>query len=148
MLTNQRSIIIFVLILLFCSLLSLKAQNVEVIFKGIRSTKGKIVLAIFIDNESFRKEEPYIRKVFDKNEVLNGEMIVKFNLDPGIYGFSLLDDENNDKLMNYNFIGKPLEGFGFSNYYHSGFTRPHFDVFKFELKENQNQKIIMKIKYM
>ncbi|MBN2519672.1 MAG: DUF2141 domain-containing protein [Bacteroidales bacterium] len=148
MLSNQKNIIVFVLVLLFCSFRSLKAQNVEVVVKGIRSTKGQIVLAIFIDNESFSKEEPYIRKVFDKNEVLNGEMTVKFNLDPGIYGFSLLDDENSDRLMNYNFIGKPLEGFGFSNYYHSGFTRPHFDVFKFELREKQNQKIIMKIKYM
>ena len=128
--------------------ISIKAQNVEVIIKGIRSTKGQIILAIFIDNESFKNEEPYKRIVFDKLKVIDGELSVKFNLNPGIYGFSLLDDENNDKLMNYNFVGKPLEGFGFSNYYHSGFKRPHFTLFKFELKENENQKILMKIKYI
>ena len=144
----KNNIIIGAILILFCISFTGKTQNVEVTFKGIRSTKGQIVLAIFLDNESFKKEEPYKRLVFEKTKVTNGELTVKFNLDPGIYGFSLLDDENNDKLMNYNFVGKPLEGFGFSNYYHSGYKRPHFDVFKFELKEDQTQKIVMKIKYM
>ncbi len=148
MISHYKKYITVGFILFFCSYFPLQSQNVEVEFKDIRSTKGQIVLGIFIDNESFKKEDPFMRKFFEKDEVQNGEMTVRFNLKSGIYGFSLLDDENYDNVMNYNFIGIPIEGFGFSNYYHSSLTRPKFEVFKFELKENQNQKIIMKIKYM
>ena len=85
---------------------------------------------------------------YKKTEISEGKMTVRFSLIPGTYGFALLDDEDYDEEMNYSFIEIPREGFGFSNYYHSGLARPKFDVFKFELNENQNQKILIKIKYM
>jgi uncharacterized protein (DUF2141 family) len=49
--------------------------------------------------------------------------------------------------MNYNFIGISKGGFGFSDYYHTGLTRPEFDAFCFVLKENQNHRILCIIKY-
>jgi uncharacterized protein (DUF2141 family) len=139
---------IYFLLFLFVGFLTVKAQNIEVVITGIRSTQGKIIIGIFKDNKSFQEEKPFLRKKFKKIKISKGEMTVKFSLDPGTYGFSLLDDENNDDKMNYSFIGIPKEGFGFSNYYHTGLTRPKFDVFKFVLNGNQNQKILMKIKYM
>ncbi len=50
--------------------------------------------------------------------------------------------------MNYSLIGIPIEGFGFSDYYHTGLKRPEFDEFCFVLKNNQNQRILCRIKYM
>lgn len=148
MLSNNKHKRIYFLLLFFIGFLTIKAQNIEVIITGIRSAKGQIVIGIFRDNKSFQEEKPFMRKKFKKCEISNGQMIVKFGLEPGTYGFSLLDDENNDDKMNYNFLGIPKEGFGFSDYYHTGLTRPKFDVFKFVLNKNQNQKILMKIKYM
>ena len=126
----------------------LKAQNIEVAVQGIRSPKGQIVIGIYKNDESFRKDDPCIKKRFEKTTIQDGEMIVRFNLKPGTYGFSLLDDENNDDDMNYSVIGIPKEGFGFSNYYHTNLKRPKFDQFKFVLNEDQKQKIIIEIKYM
>jgi len=139
---------IYFLLLLFVGSLTIKAQNIEVVITGIRSTQGQIIIGIFKDDKSFREEKPFMSKNFKKSEISNREMTVKFSLDPGTYGFSLLDDENNDEKMNYSFIGIPKEGFGFSDYYHTGLKRPKFDVFKFVLNKNQNKRILMKIKYI
>ncbi|OFY78115.1 MAG: hypothetical protein A2V46_07655, partial [Bacteroidetes bacterium RBG_19FT_COMBO_42_7] len=104
-------------LLIFLPALTLNAQDVEVIITGIRAEKGQIVIGVFKDNESFRKEESFLEKRFVKNGISNGEMRVKFSLEPGIYGLSLLDDENSDGKMEYNFVRLPKEGFGFSDYY-------------------------------
>lgn len=126
----------------------LSAQNTEVVFSGIRSSAGQIRLEVFIDEEGFKNEKGIAVKRFKKNKLVNGEMMVKLDLPPGTYGLALLDDENNDDKMNYTFIGMPKEGFGFSNYYLTGLFKPKFESFKFTLRKDQKQKVLMKIKYM
>lgn len=135
-------------LIFICALISVHAQTVELRISGIRDTKGHILLGIFIDDESFQQEKPFMKKKFPKTGMTNGEMTVVFGLEPGVYGFSLLDDENEDGKMEYNFIGIPREGFGFSNYYHKALTRPGFEDFKFELKKNEKAKVVMKIRYI
>ena len=127
---------------------TLNAQDVEVIITGIRAEKGQIVIGVFKDNESFRKEESFLEKRFVKNGISNGEMRVKFSLEPGIYGLSLLDDENSDGKMEYNFARLPKEGFGFSDYYHTGLTRPKFDSFKFSIDQSKKRTITVRIRYL
>lgn len=135
------------LILLFSSACGY-AQNVEVRVTGMRSARGQISVAFFKDDDSFQKEKYFLMKHFKKAGVVNGEMTISFTMTPGIYGFTIVDDENSDGNMNYNFIGIPTEGFGFSNYYHSGLTKPHFDVFKFSVFKEQKAKITCKVRYM
>lgn len=125
-----------------------KAQNVQLTIKGIRSTKGTLQIGIFKDNDSFKKEKSYKELKFTKANIINGILTVTFDFEPGKFGFALLDDENNNGKMDYNFIGFPLEGFGFSNYYHRGLTKPDFNVFSFTLNKNINQKIVIDIRYM
>jgi len=126
----------------------LNAQNVEVTITGIRSDKGQIAIGVFKDNETFQKEDAFLDKQFVKKDISEGKMMVKFSLDPGIYGLSLLDDENSNGKMEYNFLGIPKEGFGFSDYYHKGITKPKFDAFKFSISNGQTKKITIKIRYM
>ncbi len=146
---NKATSIYFSLILvfLFGSAIT-KAQNIEVVFSGIRSSEGRIRLEVFIDEQGFEKEKGIMIKYFKKTNLLDGVMNVKFDLPPGTYGLALLDDENNDDKMNYSFIGLPKEGFGFSNYYLSGLFKPKFEVFKFTVIKGQSQKVHMKIRYM
>ncbi|OFY41036.1 MAG: hypothetical protein A2Z69_00125 [Bacteroidetes bacterium RBG_13_44_24] len=140
--------IFHIILLLLGSAISLDAQNVEVIIKGIKSEKGQIVIGIFKDQETFRTEEAFLSKSFPKANIVNKEMKIKMTLEPGTYGLSLLDDENMSSLMEYNFIGMPKEGFGFSDYYHTGITKPKFDDFKFTLYPGQNKTITIKIRYI
>jgi uncharacterized protein (DUF2141 family) len=135
-------------LLILLPAVTLNAQDVEVIITGIRAEKGQIVIGVFKDNESFRKEESFLEKRFVKNGISNGEMRVKFSLEPGIYGLSLLDDENSDGKMEYNFARLPKEGFGFSDYYHTGLTRPKFDSFKFSIDKSRKRTITVRIRYL
>ncbi|MBL7900403.1 MAG: DUF2141 domain-containing protein [Bacteroidia bacterium] len=149
MMINKATHIYFLLVLsLLLGSANTKAQNIEVTFSGIRSSAGQIRLEVFVDEEGFEKEKGIMIKYFKKIKLVKGEMNVKLDLPPGTYGLALLDDENNDDKMNYSFIGLPKEGFGFSNYYLSGLFKPKFEVFKFTVVKGQNQKILMKIRYM
>ena len=121
-------------------------NNVKVVIEGVRSEKGKLVLAIFKDQGAFKNRKPIKRVEFNKSG-LEGIQI-ELNLDPGTYGFSVLDDENNNNKMDYNFIGIPKEGFGFSNYYHKGLSKPHFDKFKFEIKNKSVELIEIRLRYI
>jgi len=139
------------LIILKCLLLltasDLFSQTVEVTVTGIRSEKGQIAIGVFLDEESFRREKAYLEIQFPKKDIRDGVMTVSFSLEPGIYGLSLLDDENSNRKMEYNFLGIPKEGFGFSDYYHTGITRPKFDDFRFTVVQGQDIKIKVRMRY-
>ena len=122
------------------------AANVNLVIEGVRSEKGKLVIAIFNDQESFKKRKPIKKVVLNKSEIKGNEIVV--SLSPGIYGISVLDDENDNNIMDYNFFGMPKEGFGFSNYYHTGLSKPHFDTFKFEIIDGIIKKIDIRLRYM
>lgn len=121
-------------------------KNVTVVIEGVRSEKGKLILAVFKDQQGFKMRKPIKRIVLKKSELKEYE--VSLHLDPGTYGITLLDDENLNHRMDYNFIGIPKEGFGFSNYYHTGLSKPHFDRFKFEIEANTLQLIEIQIRYV
>jgi uncharacterized protein (DUF2141 family) len=120
--------------------------NVKVVIEGVRSKKGKIVIAVFKDQEDFKTRKPVKRIELNKSELEGNEIM--FSLDKGVYGISILDDENNNNKMDYNFFGIPKEGFGFSNYYHEGFSKPHFDKFKFEISNQTLNLIEIRVRYM
>jgi len=126
----------------------LSAQEVEVTITGVKTAKGQIVIGLFKDDPTFQKEDAFLSRKFAKKDIKNGEMKISFTLEPGLYGLTLLDDENDSGLMEYNFIGIPKEGFGFSDYYHSGITKPKFDAFKFAIEKDQIKKINVKVRYM
>lgn len=123
-------------------------SNVEIMVSNLRNNKGQIAIGIYKDQQSFEKEQSFMNKKFDKKSVQNGLLLLKFDIAPGIYGFTLLDDENGNSKMEYNFFGLPTEGFGFSNYYHTGFTRPKFESFKIEVKPNELSKSKIKVRYL
>ena len=74
--------------------------------------------------------------------------MVEVKLETGKYGISLMDDENFNGKMDFNFIGIPKEGFGFSNYYHTGLTKPNLKLFEFEVLVNKIPKVEVAMKYM
>ncbi len=120
--------------------------NVKIAIEGVRSEKGKLVIAIFKDQESFEKRKPIKKVVLNKSEIKGNE--IAFKLSPGTYGISVLDDENENNVMDYNFFKMPKEGFGFSNYYHKGFSKPHFDTFRFEIIDGTIKIIDIRLRYL
>lgn len=123
------------------------AQNIRVNVTELASARGKIVLSVFKDNERFKKEVPARVITFSKQGLVNGALTLNFTLEPGVYGITLLDDENENGKMEKNMIGIPKEGFGFSNFYLQKMKRPVFDDFKTEIKTGNNV-VNIRMKYM
>jgi uncharacterized protein (DUF2141 family) len=138
---------VILLTLMFFSI-SAYSQNIEANISGIRAKQGQIVIKVFKDEKSFQDDKPSMVKKFKKTEITNGAMLAKLTLEPGIYGLTLLDDENNDNEMNYSFMGIPKEGFGFSNFELKKLARPTFAEFDIEVKANSKYKVNMKVKYL
>jgi len=143
----MNNLIIKLMPFLLLPAVSIGAQTVEVTVTGIKSEKGQIAIGVFLDEESFRREQAYLEIQFPKKDIRDGVMTVSFSLEPGIYGLSLLDDVNSNRKMEYNFLGIPKEGFGFSDYYHTGIARPKFDDFRFTVVQDQDMKIKVRMRY-
>lgn len=124
------------------------AQEIEVIIDNIRSEEGVMVIGVYRDEAGFKEDSPYLRNKYSKSMVNEGSMTVTIKLDPGTYGLALLDDENNDDKMNFSLIGVPREGYGFSDYVHSGLSRPKFRDFSFTLEEGETLEVTCLIKYL
>ncbi|MDX1906508.1 MAG: DUF2141 domain-containing protein [Bacteroidia bacterium] len=124
------------------------SQRIELHVSHIRSSKGNIRVGVFLNNESFKQENPAQRIEIPKTNLVNGSIHASLDLPPGVYGLSLLDDENGNGKMDFNMVGWPLEGFGFSNYYHTGFTKPNFTQFQFKLAPDGPKQVEVSIRYM
>ncbi len=144
----MKTLITRIFLLLLLPAATIDGQNVEVTITGIRNSEGQMVIGVFKDDESFRKEQSYRELRYSKKDVSDGEMKVQFTIPPGTYGISILDDETGNGIMEYNFLRMPKEGFGFSDYYHTGLTLPKFDAFKFDLAEGQKKSINVRIRYI
>lgn len=123
------------------------SQNIDFTISGIRSKNGTIRLAFYTSAKNFEDEKPFMTKTVQKTNLKNGTLTVSYTgLSAGLYGVALLDDENSNREMDYGLV-LPKEGFGFSDYYHSGMSRPTFDLFDFYLK-NETKNIRIKVRYM
>jgi uncharacterized protein (DUF2141 family) len=123
------------------------AQSLDIKVEHIRDSAGMIFLAFFKDDISFREEKPFMLKKFSKQSMKNGCLSVSISIEPGHYGIALLDDENGDNKMEYNWLGIPREGFGFSDFYARGLRRPVFSDFDF-IMTNSTKNIRIVIRYI
>jgi uncharacterized protein (DUF2141 family) len=72
-----------------------------------------------------------------------GETIVTMtDIKPGTYAVKMFQDFNRNGKFDVNWLGLPLEKYGFSNDAKPVFSEPSFDATKFELKPGVNTIII------
>lgn len=120
--------------------------SITVTVKKMRNTKGYIQFQVYRNQSSFAAENPYKIYRVSKKNAENGILTYTIpDLPAGTYGVALLDDENSNKEMDYGFL-MPKEGFGFSDYYHTSWSKPVFNDFKFEL--NADKKVTMIVRYV
>ncbi|MES2478594.1 MAG: DUF2141 domain-containing protein [Bacteroidota bacterium] len=148
---KTKFLIYTLLCLQFSSIADTLAQTnespVRITFSNIRNNKGSLRLGIFKTQEEFESEQPFKRISIPKIELNNNNLTALINLPDGTYGISVLDDENNNTKMDYNMVRMPKEGFGFSNYYHTGFSKPKLNQFVFTVNKGSIQ-IHCKMRYI
>jgi uncharacterized protein (DUF2141 family) len=81
---------------------------------GLKNDRGRVAVALFASAPGFPKQEHAARGELARID--KGQATVRFrDLLPGTYAVAVLHDENENSKMDFNFLGMPLEGYGFSN---------------------------------
>ena len=120
--------------------------SISIKITNIRNNKGMMQLQLYLSQETFQAEKPFKIYRISKKDASSHTLHYKIEgLLPNIYGIALLDDENSNKKMDYAWF-YPKEGFGFSDYYHTAWSKPTFHKFKFNLKADKAVNI--KIRYI
>lgn len=126
---------------------ALQSQTLNIQISGVRSSSGNIQVQFFTSKENFDKEKPLFTKTAAKTGLQNGILKISYTGIPaGEYGIAILDDENSNQKMDYGII-LPKEGFGFSDYYHTGMGQPDYNKFKFTLGK-EAKTVSIKVRYL
>jgi len=108
------------------------AAALTVKVQGLRNSKGHLAVALFDSAAGFPARERAVRGQLVRIE--GGRAVATFHdLHPGTYAVAILHDENGNREMDFNFLGMPLEGYGFSNDAAALFGPPSFARAAFRL---------------
>lgn len=126
------------LLLILISNISFSQYKLEIDITEIRNNNGKLMIQFFDENEQIIKQE--IGTIKDKKWSVSIE-----NLKAGKYAIRYFHDENLNGNLETNLVGKPTEGYGFSNNVVGKYSMPPFEKWLFDL--NGDKKLVLKPTY-
>jgi uncharacterized protein (DUF2141 family) len=108
------------------STISFSQFNLEIEISGLRNNTGNIMLQLFDSTEKVLSEE--------KKQITDSTCTFTItNLNQGRYAVRYYHDENLNGKMETNKVGRPTEGYGFSNNVIGKFGPPPFKKWLFEI---------------
>ena len=137
---------LLVMLLWMCAVPSHKQVELHCIH--FRNSTGHARIAVYNNPKTFCDEsiKPY-KEVSAK--IINNECMISIgDLPDGDYALTLLHDENEDSVMNYNFLGLPKEGYAFSNNIAPGFSKPGFNACKIKVVSGFIISQTIKVRYL
>jgi uncharacterized protein (DUF2141 family) len=138
--------IIFSILFTFFSLVAL-SQSLTIEFNNIRNDQGLMYVTVYPSEDLWLDDIDELEHIFPKENIVNGKMSVTIDeMQTGNYGVAIMDDENGDGEMKYNFIGMPREGYGFSRNYKVKLSKPDFEECVLEFKNDTTIRIT--VQYM
>ncbi len=112
---------------------------------ALNNDRGRVAVALFASAEAFPDQKRALAGQLTR--IQNGKATVRFeNVRPGVYAVAVLHDENENSKMDFNFLGMPLEGYGFSNDASAMFGPPSFDAASFKLSPRDSY-VPVKVRY-
>ena len=124
-----------------------KTAGIKVEVTGMRSDNGKLGCSLFKGPEGFPRDGS---KVFRHMwaPIKNGRGECFFSGVPaGDYGVTVFHDENGNGKFDMNWMGMPLEGYGFSSNIKPRFKAPDFDECKFHCEGTGIKEVPIEIIY-
>lgn len=106
-------------------------SKLHVVVTGAQNNRGKIVLALF-DNEDDFTKKTYRELAIDAGDAASGAIFE--HLADGDYAVVIFHDENANEKLDRNFLGVPEEGLAFSNNLQVKFSLPGFDDAKISVR--------------
>jgi uncharacterized protein (DUF2141 family) len=134
----MKGLLVIPVVYLLLSLNAFSQVSLEVTIKGLRNEKGNMMFQLMDEKEATVHQE--IGKPLKA-----GSGFVVPNLKPGRYAVRYFHDENTNGKLDTNFLGMPVEGYGFSNNAAAKLGPPPFKEWLFDLTENK--KIELNITY-
>jgi uncharacterized protein (DUF2141 family) len=111
----------------------------------LNSDKGKVAVALFASAQDFPDQKRALQGKLAKISAGSAQAVFR-GLRPGLYAVAVLHDENDNLKMDFNFLGMPLEGYGFSNDASGFLGPPSFADAAFKLKAPASG-VSIKIRY-
>ena len=118
---------------LIVSVLAQSRDQAAIILKitGFRSEKGQVRIAVFNAAEKWPKDPAYSSTI----DVNSSSVTWRVNDVPyGDYAIAIFHDENGNGKMDKNFLGIPVEAYGFSNNQRVTLGPPRWDAVKFSVR--------------
>ena len=108
-----------------------KAAGIKVEVTGFRNDNGKLGCSLFNAPEGFPRDGTKVfRHMWAPIHGGRGECFFA-GVPAGDYAVTVFHDENNNGKFDMNWMGMPLEGYGFSNNVKPMFKAPSFDECNF-----------------
>ncbi len=126
-----RAALLFLATLLVLAIAPALAAELTVTVDNLRSAKGDVRLSAYGSAAEWPDHSA------DANDKVapaqTGSVVFHFDLPPGTYAVACFHDENGNGQFDQNFLGIPLEGYGFSNDARPFFAAPSFAAASFPL---------------
>jgi uncharacterized protein (DUF2141 family) len=130
-------------LLLISSLICRAQADLTVNIENIENNNGDILIGLYDSLARFPRKVSSGKVI----KVTGKEMQVKFSdVKPGNYAVSVLHDENQNKDLDQGMLGKPKEGYGFSNNVMGLIGPPSFKKAQFHVPDGKSS-ITIKLKY-
>ncbi len=128
----KKSLLVFVLLPVF----GLAQNRLSISIEGVKTSDGKISVAIYDDENNFLEFDRVFR--FDSTKAQEGitELSIE-SLPSGKYAVAIFHDENGNDVLDRNWLGIPKEKIGFSNAKMKTFGPPSFSECAFELRADK-----------
>jgi len=120
------------------------AGTLVITVENVKKNQGKILLAVYADNQNFLSEVTY-RSVHQTVHQSGAVTVEVADLPYGNYAISLYHDENNNGKIDTNFMKIPKEPYGFSNNARGIFGPPSFEESRFSFN-SARQEIRIEVK--
>lgn len=135
----MRNKCLLTIVISFISLVTLAQGTISVRVKDVETDIGKVIFMLFNDENEFSPTGKVFKR--EKAKAKKGDVFYKFeNIPLGTYALMVSHDENDNNVIDKNFVGFPKEPVGAS--YHTKFGKPTFDKSKFRISnENPNIEI-------
>jgi uncharacterized protein (DUF2141 family) len=124
--------------LIFLANSSFSQFTLKINITDLRNNTGKIMLQVFDE-----KEKVVCQQIGEIKE--RSCYFIEENLSAGKYAVRFYHDENLNQKMETNMVGKPTEGYGFSNNVKGKYSMPPFEKWIFSL--HHDTTIILKTVY-
>ncbi|WP_223861367.1 DUF2141 domain-containing protein [Geminicoccus harenae] len=138
--------------------LPVAAGELRVTIEGIRSSDGTVMIGLYDSPASFARAveasagegflvdpQRFAAVALRANAAMRSAVVFS-NLDPGRYAVIAFHDENGNTKLDKNFMGVPIEPYGFSNNVQGFLGPPPFDDAAMALEDN-NQAIHIAMVY-